>query len=260
MAPNAPTLREFCAENLIHVPAALAAGARRIELCDNLAVGGTTPSAGVIEAAVRIAHAAGARVMCMVRPRGGDFVHTPEELDMMERDATTALSLGVDGIVFGCLLPRDPEAHARARAAAIAAHALPGEGTAEAAYDGGFELDIPSTERLCALAREEAARRGEPVDVTFHMAFDALDSEDQLPAIDALAPLGVTRVLTHGGPAGTPIAANLDRLRELMDHAAGKLIILPGAGITWKNAGEVAEALGARELHGTKIVDLARPL
>lgn len=60
-------LREFCAENLERVPSALDAGAGRIELCDNLAVGGTTPSLGVIEAAVDLCHARGARVMCMIR-------------------------------------------------------------------------------------------------------------------------------------------------------------------------------------------------
>lgn len=64
-------LREFCAENMTCVPASVAAGARRIELCDNLAVGGTTPSAGVIAAAVGFCRPRGVGVMCMVRPRGG---------------------------------------------------------------------------------------------------------------------------------------------------------------------------------------------
>ena len=50
-------LREFCAENMERVPAAIAAGAGRIELCDNLAVGGTSPSYGVIRAAVANAQA-----------------------------------------------------------------------------------------------------------------------------------------------------------------------------------------------------------
>ena len=50
--------REFCAENMELVPAAVAAGAARVELCDNLSVGGTTPSYGVIRAAVALAAAA----------------------------------------------------------------------------------------------------------------------------------------------------------------------------------------------------------
>ena len=77
-------LYEFCAENFERVPAAIAAGAGRIELCDNLAVGGTTPSAGVISATTSYAREHDARVMCMIRPRGGDFHYNQDELRMME--------------------------------------------------------------------------------------------------------------------------------------------------------------------------------
>ena len=90
-------LREFCAENLERVPSALDAGAGRIELCDNLAVGGTTPSLGVIEAAVDLCHARGARVMCMIRPRGGGFEYSPAEAEIMARDLSCAAEAGVDG-------------------------------------------------------------------------------------------------------------------------------------------------------------------
>lgn len=223
-------LREFCAENYTNVPAAIAAGARRIELCDNLAVGGTSPSMGVIEATVDYAHGHGARVMAMVRPRGGDFVYSAREVEMMETDARIALALGVDGIVFGCLAADET---------------------------GALALDVPTAERLMAIAREAASERGEAVDVTFHMAFDALPDERQLDAIDAIAELGCTRILTHGGPAGTPIADNLDRLAAYIERAAGRLIILPGAGITWENVDAVAERLGVGECHGTKIVKVA---
>ena len=98
-------LYEFCAENFERVPAAIEAGAGRIELCDNLAVGGTTPSAGVISAAVNYAHEHDARVMCMIRPRGGDFHYGQDELRMMEMDLGLAVSAGVDGLVFGCCKP-----------------------------------------------------------------------------------------------------------------------------------------------------------
>lgn len=223
-------LREFCAENFTCVPAAIAAGARRIELCDNLAVGGTSPSMGVIEATVDYAHGHGARVMAMVRPRGGDFVYSDREVEMMETDARIALALGVDGIVFGCLAADET---------------------------GALALDVPTAERLMAIAREAASERGEAVDVTFHMAFDALPDERQLDAIDAIAELGCTRILTHGGVAGTPIEGNLDRLAAYIERAAGRLIILPGAGITWENVDAVAARLGVGECHGTKIVKVA---
>ena len=98
-------LYEFCAENFERVPAAIDAGAKRIELCDNLAVGGTTPSAGVISATVSYAHEHDARVMCMIRPRGGDFHYNQDELRMMEMDLGLAVSAGADGLVFGCCKP-----------------------------------------------------------------------------------------------------------------------------------------------------------
>ena len=59
------------------------------------------------------------------------------------------------------------------------------------------------------------------------------------------------------GAAGTPIAGSLDRLRAYVERAAGRIIILPGGGITWENAEDVAVALGVHEVHGTKIVRVA---
>lgn len=228
-------LKEFCAENVEWVPAAIAAGAGRIELCDNLAVGGTSPSYGVIRAAVAIARRTGAAVMAMARPRGGDFVYTADEEQMMLDDVAMARSLGVDGVVFGCL-------------------------TADA-ETGEPVVDREMTARLVAAAHgpvtDGEGAEVSPVTVTFHMAFDELSEERQREAINYLADLGVERILTHGGAAGTPIADNLARLRRLIEHAAGRLIILPGGGITFENAESVAATLGVSEVHGTKIVRLS---
>ena len=88
------------------------------------------------------------------------------------------------------------------------------------------------------------------------MAFDALDAEAQLDAIDTLAACGVTRILTHGGAAGTPIADNLGHLSKLIEYAGDRLTILPGSGITTANRDDVAAALDVDELHGTKIVSM----
>ena len=211
-------VKEFCAENVERVPAAIAAGAGRIELCDNLSVGGTTPSHGVIRAAVEIARAAGVSVMCMIRPCGGSFEYTEAEGRIMVDDLRHAAELGVDGVVFGCLR--------------------------------GGRVDRELTGRLTGLAKEAGLA------VTFHMAFDELAADVQLSAIDELADFGVDRVLTHGGAAGTPIEDNLCRLRELAKHAEGLVGILPGGGVTWENAEKVADAVGVREVHGTRIVRL----
>lgn len=246
---NRDVVREFCAENATLVEFALDRGARRIELCDNLAVGGTSPSPGVTARVVEVAHARGAAVMCMVRPRGGDFVYDADELRAMELDIESHAHLGADGVVFGCVEPLDPQAYREARTREQAGRLLPG-----ACYEGPYALDRAACERLCRAASDAARRRGRALDITFHMAFDVLSAGEQLAGIDWLASRGVARILTHGGPAGTAIADNLERLRELMAYAAGRLAILPGAGITHANAADIAEALGAAELHGTKIV------
>ncbi len=219
-------LREFCAENLTLVPAAVAAGARRIELCDNLAVGGTSPSYGVIKAAVGFARDNNVQVMAMVRPRGGDFVYNKWEQAMMLDDIACARALGVDGVVFGCV---------------------------RTDANGQTVLDTELVKALVDAAKGERSEDA-PLQVTFHMAFDVLGNEAQLSAIDELASLGVERILTHGGPAGTPILDNVERLRGLVAYANNRFIILPGGGITWQNADQVASLIGVHEVHGTKVV------
>ena len=208
-------LKEFCAENFTRLPEAIAKGVRRIELCDNLAVGGTTPSTGVIEETLSYAAEKSVTVMTMIRPRGGDFVYNDTELKIMHTDLIEAKKLGTDGVVFGCLTPNN-------------------------------WLDEEALEMLIENA--------EGLQITFHMAFDAIDPTRQFEAIDWLADNGVTRILTHGGAAGTPIADNYEHLKALIAHADGRIDILPGGGITFENAEEVATTLNVTEVHGTRIV------
>lgn len=73
-------IKEFCAENFTKIPQAIQKGANRIELCDNLAVGGTTPSTGVIEEVLAYAGEHSVPVMTIIRPRGGNFVYNDIEL------------------------------------------------------------------------------------------------------------------------------------------------------------------------------------
>ena len=98
-------IKEFCAENYTSIPLAIARGADRIELCDNLSVGGTTPSTGVIEETLSYAGEKDIPVMTIIRPRGGDFVYNDIELKIMHTDLIEAKKLGTDGVVFGCLTP-----------------------------------------------------------------------------------------------------------------------------------------------------------
>jgi len=87
------------------VESALAAergGAGRLELCDALFDGGTTPSAGMI-AACR--ERVSIPLFVIIRPRGGGFVYSAPELDVMRRDIAAARGLGADGVVIGALRP-----------------------------------------------------------------------------------------------------------------------------------------------------------
>jgi len=94
------TLVEAAVETLEEALAAKRAGADRIELCANLGVGGTTPSAGLIASVVQQVNLP---VFVMIRPRGGDFVYAADEIDAMIEDIDRARTPGIAGIVTGAL-------------------------------------------------------------------------------------------------------------------------------------------------------------
>lgn len=96
-------IRELCVENFTEIPFAVRAGVERIELCDNLAVGGTTPSYGVIQQAAQTLAESKTTLAVMIRPRGGDFVYNSYELKIMENDCLKAIEAGAQSLVFGAL-------------------------------------------------------------------------------------------------------------------------------------------------------------
>lgn len=206
---------EFCAENVTLLEKAMQAGARRIELCDNLAVGGTTPSYGVTKAAVELAANYDTTIMTMIRPRGGDFVYNDLEIAIMLEDICLTAQAGSQGVVFGAL-------------------------TADK------KLDKPNLEKLIA------ASKG--MEIVFHMAFDELSDEDQPEAIDWLSQAGVTRILTRAGVSGDSLEKRFVHYHRILEYVKGKIEILPGGGIDLDNRQTFIDQVGVTQLHGTKVV------
>ena len=91
---------EICAGNIESVLAADTGGADRVELCENLFEGGTTPSFGSI---VLSKEKCSLDVFVIIRSRGGDFVYSEIEFEVMRKDVQSVVEIGADGIVIGCL-------------------------------------------------------------------------------------------------------------------------------------------------------------
>ncbi len=91
---------EVCANGLNSAIAAQEGGAHRVELCDNLLEGGTTPSFGQIALAKKHLQI---KVYPIIRPRGGDFFYSELEFEIMRQDILNCKALNCDGVVFGML-------------------------------------------------------------------------------------------------------------------------------------------------------------
>ena len=92
---------EICANSVESAVNAQKGGANRVELCAGIPEGGTTPSYGEILTARKLLVSTHLHVI--IRPRGGDFLYSPLEEEIMMHDITMARDIGVDGVVLGCL-------------------------------------------------------------------------------------------------------------------------------------------------------------
>ncbi len=130
-------IREACVGNYKEAKRAYELGADRIELCDNLMEGGTTPSYGTI---LQAKENLNFNISVIIRPRGGNFVYTEEEISIMEKDIELCKKIEVDGVVFGVLTEDN-------------------------------KIDEEKNKRLI--------EKAEGLDITFHMAFDEIENSEE---------------------------------------------------------------------------------
>jgi copper homeostasis protein len=167
---------EICVQGIESALAAQAGGADRVELCEDLAVGGVTPGAGAIAVACRRLIVP---VHVLIRPRGGNFIYTEAEFEVMRHDIQVARSLGAAGVVIGLLDPAQAIDRERTARLIEAAHPLSitfhkafdhtadsiealddliGLGVERVLTSGGMAKAVDGLDRLVALNRRAAGR------------------------------------------------------------------------------------------------------
>jgi copper homeostasis protein len=150
---------EVCVDRLEAVRQAIDAGAQRIELSENLSVGGVTPSMDLLKATrAELSEA----LIVLVRCREGNFQYTPDELDRMLEEAREAIRLGADGVAVGACCA-----------------------------DGSLDWDFLARVQRVVFQLSEAA------ELVVHRVFDRVP--DPIPSIERLIELRYDRILTSGG-------------------------------------------------------------
>ena len=184
---------------------AIKAGANRIEFCENPSEGGTTPSFGSLKTLISLTDIP---VFPIIRPRGGDFLYTQSEFEVIKADLLMVKELGYPGAVIGLLNE-----------------------------DGS--IDVKRTSELVQLAA--------PLEITFHRAFDRC--HDPLKGLEDIIMTGCKRILTSGQVPNVGDALPL--MKQLVEKAAGRIIILPGSGVRSNNCKNIIDATGAIEIHSS---------
>lgn len=199
---------------------ALKGGCARFEVCSALDLGGITPTLGLVQQ-VRKAVGDEAFITVLIRPRGGDFVYSMADVDVMLADVeslTTAQEKLIDGIVIGALLP----------------NGLLDQHTCNALIE-------------CALSRRPE------LEITLHRAIDV--ASDPLAVLAACLEMkGFSRVLTSGACMtaleGVEMISKMKSAIAVAKHHS-MFILAAGGGISASNAKEVLLKSNADQIHGS---------
>ena len=213
---QSPASLEIACFSLGSALTAVRAGADRIEFTANYSVGGITPNVDDFDV---LRKATELPIYVLVRPRGGDFCHTEEELVQMEKDIQLFFDRGADGFVVGCLT-------------------------------SDHQIDIPANKRLIRAAQ------GKPV--TFHRAFDeVIDYTSALEEVIALGCSAIltSGIFVAGANHHSPLQQKqrIEKWKELIGKANNRIEIIIGGGIRSGNISELKEALNANFYHSACI-------
>lgn len=201
-------IKEACVGSFAEAQKA-AEAADRIELCDDLAEGGTTPSFGTVKYAVQLK----VPIAVMIRARGGNFVYSSIEYEIMKSDLLAVLPMQPEAVVFGFLM------------------------------ESGA-VDYSRSQEFIDLAHNAGVK------AVFHKAIDLLPKESYFAAACQLERMGIDRILTSGGQeTAEEGAAVLKKLRGLLSSA----IVVGAGKVTADNVKVLSEQTGINEWHGKKI-------
>jgi copper homeostasis protein len=206
--PSKPIINlEVCANSVTSALAAQDGGAFRVELCDNLHEGGTTPSYGQIAMARKLLQI---KLYPLIRPRPGDFLYSDIEFEVMKADVKYCIEAGCDGIVIGIL-------------------------------NADSTIDKPRCAELVKIAKAKG------LGVTFHRAIDMC--ADMPQALEDIIEIGCERILTSGGKSSAIEGSNV--IAHLIEKAAGRIIIMPGAGVNENTVADLIHFTNAKEIHSS---------
>lgn len=225
---------EIAVQDIEGLTVAAHGGADRVELCVDLARGGTTPDPGLVERCVaRTRELVAARdakahfgVHALVRPRAGDgdfrsvpgeFVYLADEVAQMSRQAADLIAAGADGVVIGALAP-----------------------------DG--RLDLPAIEQIRDSALHAASDALRGVTLSCHRCVDALpDADAREAAVATLLGLGFHRVLSSGGAAAAP--EGTADLARMVRAGEGLIDVCAGGGIRPVHIPDLVRDAGVTDIH-----------